>query len=157
MRCAQGVSQVPPTVYPLRLPQLSPCSPPPPHPPTGATLQTLTGVDGDTAFTFEVVPAAEGEVTVIMAINTATDRAANPSTVSNSLGFRYDITDPAPTLIGSLAWAITKFSPIALRVDFDELVQVLPPPPCRSLRRLWALSNSNSTLHPLFYLRCGDN
>ncbi len=56
---------------------------------------SFSGVDGDTVFTFEVTPAADGTVTVNVPVDAATDLAGNGNIAATQLSLVFDSTGPA--------------------------------------------------------------
>ena len=88
---------------------------------TGVTAANFAGADGDTVYTFDVVPPEDGTLTVDIAAGAATDEAGNPSTAAVQYPIRYD--DEAPgVLITSSRDSPTGASTIGFTVTFTEPV-----------------------------------
>lgn len=86
---------------------------------TNGTVQNFSG-SGST-YTFEVVPANNGTVTVSIAANVAQDAAGNNNTASNTVSITSDRTKPTPT-VSTTAGNSTNNNPIPFTVTFDENV-----------------------------------
>ncbi|MFN8377756.1 MAG: Ig-like domain-containing protein [Anaerolineae bacterium] len=74
-----------------------------------------------TTYTFNVVPSANGLVTVDVAAGVATDTAGNGNTVATQFSITYDSASPT-TVISSTATDPTNTSPIPVTVTFSESV-----------------------------------
>ncbi|MBF0362808.1 MAG: hypothetical protein HQK49_17450 [Oligoflexia bacterium] len=93
-------------------------------------LQDITVTNGSatnfsssslTTYTADIVPSAEGVVSVSVGAASANDAAENSNTLSNTLNRTYDITAPSVTLSSS-ASNPTHISPIALTLNFSEAI-----------------------------------
>ena len=85
------------------------------------TLSDFTGADGDTVYTFDVTPTADGAVTVDIAGAVCTDEAGNDNTAAAQYSITYDGTPPTPVITTGLADP-TNTNPIPVSVDFGEPV-----------------------------------
>lgn len=88
---------------------------------------TLTsGADGDSEFVFTITPSSDGQVTLDVYADVATDLAGNNNTAATQFEFDYDGTKPTPTLNGSLVvngnGSRTNDNPIIVQIVFDEVV-----------------------------------
>lgn len=70
---------------------------------TNATTPVSNFVGSGTTYTFNVVPTADGVVTVTVPASAANDAFGNGNTISNTITFTYDHTAPVVTLSGDAA------------------------------------------------------
>lgn len=73
------------------------------------------------AWSLDVVPSDEGQITAVIAQAASTDAALNPNIASNTLGFLYDTTPPSVTVTSSLP-TNTNTEPIPVTFTFTEPV-----------------------------------
>ena len=86
---------------------------------TNATASNFTGADGDMVFTALITPSADGEVTVNVAADMATDAAGNGNTAAAQATSTYTaplLDNTAPRLA-----SIVRQNPTASPTDADEL------------------------------------
>ena len=86
---------------------------------TNATASNFTGADGDMVFTALITPSADGEVTVNVAADVATDAAGNGNTAAAQATSTYTaplLDNTAPRLA-----SIVRQNPTASPTDADEL------------------------------------
>jgi len=86
---------------------------------TNGTVQNFSG--SGTTYTFEVVPTADGVVTVSIAANVAQDAAGNGNTASNTINITSDRTAPSVNLT-TTAGTSTSTNPIPFTATFSEAV-----------------------------------
>jgi|GEM_PF-3004773 len=86
---------------------------------TNGTVQNFSG--SGTTYTFEVVPTADGVVTVSIAANAAQDAAGNGNTASNTINITSDRTAPSVNLT-TTAGTSTSTNPIPFTATFSEAV-----------------------------------
>ena len=86
---------------------------------TNGTVQNFSG--SGTTYTFEVVPTADGVVTVSIAANVAQDAAGNGNTASNTINITSDRTAPSVNLT-TTAGTSTSTNPIPFIATFSEAV-----------------------------------
>jgi hypothetical protein len=82
-------------------------------------VQNFSG--SGTTYTFEVVPTADGVVTVSIAANVAQDAAGNGNTASNTINITSDRTAPSVNLT-TTAGTSTSTNPIPFTATFSEAV-----------------------------------
>ena len=97
-----------------------------------ANVTIVSGGDGDSLFVLEVVPAAEGALSVDIAAAVAEDRWTNPNEAAErALSFRYDTTRPTTELstnssnVALPAWVdddvfYVNYAPILVTSSFSE-------------------------------------
>ena len=73
------------------------------------TASAFTGSGGDTEFTALITPTADGEVTVDVAADVATDAAGNGNTAATQASSIYDNTAPTVTITGVSATSMAAF------------------------------------------------
>ena len=83
---------------------------------TNATLGSITAVDGNT-YTATVTPDGNGDVTLGVIANGASDNAGNGNTAATDVTVVYDVTPPAVSVLGAPTSTNGNFS---LTVQFDE-------------------------------------
>lgn len=88
---------------------------------TNASVSGFIGTDGDSVYTFNVTPTAEGAVTVSVPANAAQDASTNNNQASNVLNRTYDATQPGVSM-ASVSSDPANSSPIALTITFTEAV-----------------------------------
>jgi len=86
---------------------------------TNATVSSFSG--SGSAYTFDVIPASDGTVTLDIATNIAQDEANNSNLAAAQFNITYDATGPTTT-ISSTAGTATNTSPIPIEVSFSETV-----------------------------------
>lgn len=84
------------------------------------SVQSVSAGPG-THYDVLITPAADGDVSVSVAVGRAHDAATNPSQASNLVTVKYDGTGPTPTVSTTMG-AATNVSPLDFDVDFDESV-----------------------------------
>jgi len=82
------------------------------------SLSNFSGSDGDTVFTVDVTPAADGTVSLDVAAGAATDLAGNDNTAAVQYTVTADVTPPTATLSGPSG--PTNMSPLPITLDFNE-------------------------------------
>jgi uncharacterized repeat protein (TIGR02543 family) len=85
------------------------------------TVESGSLVESGAAYTVNIIPAADGAVTVDIAANIAQDLAGNNNTAADRLSIIYDIVRPTVTL-SSLAADPTNLSPVPVTITFSEAV-----------------------------------
>eukprot|EP00899_Mesostigma_viride_P015383 jgi/Mesvir1/23846/Mv10649-RA.1 len=83
----------------------------------GGTVGAVTSISSS-QYTVQVLPAAEGLISVDVLAGGATDDAGNGNAVSNHLVFQYDATPPT-VMLATLA-SPTNVSPIVVTLTFSE-------------------------------------
>jgi hypothetical protein len=86
---------------------------------SNGTVQNFSG--SGTTYTFEVVPTADGTVTVSIAANVAQDAAGNGNSASNTINLTSDRTAPTVNLT-TTAGSSTSDNPIPFTATFSEAV-----------------------------------
>ena len=79
--------------------------------------------DSPSHFTWTIIPAGQGLVSVSISAGAVTDEAANPNTASNHLSTTYDSMTPSCTVTGPAS--PNKTSPINFTITFSEPVSGL--------------------------------
>ncbi|MEL7001652.1 MAG: Ig-like domain-containing protein, partial [Bacteroidota bacterium] len=87
---------------------------------TGATAANLTG--SGTVFTVDVMPSAEGTISISLAENVVEDRGGNGNNASATLSFEFDETNPGVE-ISSTIGSPTQAAIIPINIVFTEAVQ----------------------------------
>ena len=89
---------------------------------TTGGLTNFGGADGDTVYTFELVPTGDGTVEIDVAAGTAQNRLGNDNTAAPGLSIRTDRTAPVP-LITTTQPDRTGSAVIDFNVGFNETVE----------------------------------
>ncbi len=85
-----------------------------------ASVTAFTAVDAKT-YTFIITPAADGNVTVYIDADKASDAAGNGNTTAASLSLMYDAAAPS-AVISTTAGTYTRLRPIPYTITFSEAV-----------------------------------
>ncbi|KPA19761.1 conserved hypothetical protein, secreted [Candidatus Magnetomorum sp. HK-1] len=91
---------------------------------TNGNIQNFTSTGDNLKYTFEIIPAGQGEITVGISEGSASDSAGNTNTASQSFSRTYDSVQPTVALASTIQKGeTTEISPIPFTVTFSESVE----------------------------------